>query len=240
MNDPMNDPANASVVWPKSVVIVESPSANLNSIYIALKRIQNAGKKPPRFLLRLSRDPEEILGAERVIFPGVGHASHIMEELERRGLARVLPQVQSPIMGICMGMQLLFEQLSEGGERAGLGLLPGNIVPLRPALDSLESNQLSVPHMGWNPIEPRQENNFQWLTGTAKISRACYFVHSYYLPPGPLTVASCHYGRVEISAIVRGQGSAAHIWGCQFHPEKSGRFGAEILQNWLQNATRIL
>ncbi|MEM9424011.1 MAG: hypothetical protein AAF975_04380, partial [Spirochaetota bacterium] len=142
--------------WPKSVVVIESPSANLNSITIALQRIQNAPlnggeNETPRFSLRISRDPEEILRAERVIFPGVGHASYIMNELRQSGLERVLSQVRSPIMGICLGMQLLFEELSEGREQAGLGLLPGKILPLRPALDTIGGSRLAVPHMGWNP-----------------------------------------------------------------------------------------
>ncbi|MEM9424465.1 MAG: hypothetical protein AAF975_06735, partial [Spirochaetota bacterium] len=87
----------------------------------------------------------------------------------------------------------------------------------------------------WNPIQSRQRENYA-LLDKGSGDRACYFVHSYYLPLGPLSVATCNYGGLEISAVVRGKGSTRHVWGCQFHPEKSGHFGAEILRNWLQNA----
>ncbi len=229
----------ANMQWPCSVVIVESPSANLNSIYIALKRIQNLSQthsEQPSFTLKLSRNPEEILAAERVIFPGVGNANYIIKELEQTGLAKTLQQVQSPILGICLGMQLLFEQLSEGQQQPGLGLLPGCIQPLRPALH----NKLSVPHMGWNTIEAQQQANYQILKPAYAATRQwqAYFVHSYYLPLSSITVASCHYGKVPISAIVRGQGVAKHIWGCQFHPEKSGSVGATLLHNWLLYANQ--
>ncbi len=232
----MNHKLSRPRPWPRSVVIVESPSANLKSIYIAIQRLQAEGG----FSLKLSRDPATILAAERVIFPGVGHAQYILNELQNSGLDDVLRQVQSPLLGICLGMQLLFEQLSEGGPCPGLGLLPGEILPLRPALDT----SYSVPHIGWNPIlpYPAQNDSCALLFSSAasqaagRPNSASYFVHSYYLPPGRTTVASCRYGPLEISAIVRGQGTRSHIWGCQFHPEKSGRFGAEILRRWLQNA----
>ncbi|WGK69830.1 imidazole glycerol phosphate synthase subunit HisH [Candidatus Haliotispira prima] len=256
---------------PQVVTIIESPSANLNSIFIALRRIQTElhDSTGRTFSLKLSHDPQEILQSDRVIFPGVGHAGYIMKQLYSSGLDRVLHQVAEarvPLMGICMGMQLLFEKLSEGDRQLGLGLLPGSIVPLRPALDRLSEpaskqrqtkmavpQKVAVPHMGWNRIEAWSDNdtetrNADGRTNSRVLQSLCdgletstdtagYFVHSYYLAPGPETLAICRYGGLEISAIVRGtKHGDSHIWGCQFHPEKSGRFGSRILRNWLEYA----
>ena len=237
--------------FPASVVVLESPSANLNSIYIALRRIQRelaaTGKS---FSLALSRKPEEILAADRLVFPGVGHAGYIAAQLEQSGLGRVLCEAAAakiPIMGICLGMQLLFSELSEGGGVRGLGLLSGRIVPLRNALDQHNSCRVAVPHIGWNQIRTfrkghtssEQSHSFDILLPGVSPPPACYFVHSYYLPPCAETVATCNYGGVEISAIVRGTGLNRHIWGCQFHPEKSARLGSQILRNWLQYANAV-
>ena len=184
----MNISKPASSLWPKSVVIIESPAANLSSIYNALKRIQNiATEESSSFSLQISRNPKEILHAERIIFPGVGHANYIMAELQRSDLKSVLQQVDVPIMGICLGMQLLFEQLSEGEKQDGLSLLPGSILPLREALDIQNTNQhnqkkFSVPHMGWNQIQSHQDSNYRILQPDMS-EGAAYFVHSYYYRP---------------------------------------------------------
>ena len=228
---------------PSSVLVLESPSANLNSITIALQRIQAkwaaTGKS---FSLSISRKPKEILAAERLIFPGVGHAGYIAEQLQQSGLGRTLCEAAAariPIMGICLGMQLLFSKLSEGGSVRGLGLLPGNIVPLHKVLGQSNACRIAVPHMGWNQIHALHNScnsgSFNLLL-PGRSAADCYFVHSYYLPPCAQTVAVCNYGGLEFSAIVRGSGPSRHIWGCQFHPEKSARLGAQILQGWLQNA----
>ena len=258
----MNQNSQNTSHFPDSVVVLGSPSANLNSIYIALRRIQHElGATGKSFSLSISSKPEEILAAERLIFPGVGHAGYIAAQLQKSGLDRALCEAAAariPIMGICLGMQLLFSELSEGGGVRGLGLLSGSILPLRKALDNRPENctdrasRIAVPHMGWNRITALHNSRIIRNVCNGKdqarsydillpghSAATCYFVHSYYLPPCAETVATCHYGGVEISAMVRGTGQNRHIWGCQFHPEKSAHLGSQILRNWLQYADAV-
>ena len=171
----------------------------------------------------VSGDEGVIAGADKIILPGVGAFGDAAESLRRTGLDRTLVSAAGegkPILGICLGMQMLFERSYEYGEHRGLGLIPGNVVDMRPKIDP----ELKVPHIGWNGLHlPRG------ATGLFKYIREndyAYFVHSYYADcdSGYIT-ASTEYG-IELTAAV----ARDNVMGCQFHPEKSGRVGLNILR----------
>ncbi len=173
----------------------------------------------------VTADPAAILAADRVILPGVGAFRDAAKKLSETGLGRVVKEAAAggkPLLGICLGMQLLFEKSFEDGEWDGLGLLPGNIVPLRGAVP----DELPVPHIGWNPLAfPKKDPLFREVEeGTA-----VYFVHSYYAVPDENTVATAGYGVPVTAAVRRG-----NVAGCQFHPEKSGAAGLRILRAFVE------
>lgn len=170
---------------------------------------------------KLTADPEAILSADAVILPGVGAFKAAMDALAERNLVEVLKKVASnktPMLGICLGMQLLFEDSQEYGLNNGLGLIPGHIEAIP------ENDGLKVPQMGWNQNNIRQINSsFGFID-----SQFTYFVHSYYANCDPENiVASVDYG-VEIPSIVQNQ----NVVGMQFHPEKSGQVGLDLLQKF--------
>ena len=173
----------------------------------------------------VTADPAAILAADRVILPGVGAFRDAAKKLSETGLGGVVKKAAAegkPLLGICLGMQLLFEKSYEDGEWDGLGLLPGNIVPLRGAVP----DELPVPHIGWNPLAfPKKDPLFREVEeGTA-----VYFVHSYYAVPDENTVATAGYGVPVTAAVRRG-----NVAGCQFHPEKSGAAGLRILRAFVE------
>jgi len=193
------------------VVVVNSGCANLASVVFALQRLGAA--------VSVSDDVEVIGAADRVILPGVGSAGFAMNELARRGLVDTLKGLKQPTMGICLGMQLLFDS-SDEGDVPLLGIIGGS------ARKFDEDRGLIVPHMGWNDI--RHEKDDPLLSGVE--DGACfYFVHSYFLPVSDYTLASCEHG-ARFSAIVRRD----NFWGCQFHPERSADAGARILKNFME------
>ena len=192
------------------VVIIASGGANIASLEFALERL---GCRP-----RLSADAGSISRATHVILPGVGAAVDAMARLESQGLTRLIPTLRQPLLGICLGMQLLYER-SEEGDAHCLGILPG--VARRFA----EHPDRPVPHMGWNQLRARRGSPL--LAGIDDGEHA-YFVHSYALPAGPETVATADYGG-EFSAVV----SHRNFHGAQFHPERSARTGARLLANFL-------
>jgi glutamine amidotransferase len=193
------------------VVIIHNGGANLASLQYALERL---GAEAP-----VSSDPAEISRAKRVILPGVGSATDAMRRLHSTGIADVLPKLTQPVLGICLGMQLLFEH-SEEGETSCLGVLPGTVKRLEATADR------PVPHMGWNQLAFVRDDPL--LTGLEQNDYA-YFVHSYAAPVSDVTVSQTEYGQ-PLSAIVR----RGNFWGTQFHPERSGRTGARILSNFLK------
>jgi glutamine amidotransferase len=195
----------------RDVVIIESGGANLASLQFALERLEVRSQ--------VSADPARIRAASHVILPGVGAAGDAMERLRRLELDRLIPTLTQPLLGICLGMQLLFEASAEGPEIC-LGIIPGRAerfahAPGRP-----------VPHMGWNTIEATR--GCALLDGIPAGSFA-YFVHSYALPPSPATTATAEYG-AAFSACVEWR----NFHGTQFHPERSAAVGARLLQNFLQ------
>jgi glutamine amidotransferase len=192
------------------VVIVDTGGANLASIRYAFARLGCRAQ--------VSADGSAIASAERIVLPGVGAAGHAMARLERAGLTTVLRTLTQPVLGICLGMQILFER-SEEGETACLGVLGGSVRALIPAPER------RVPHMGWNELKPLKADPL--LDGVAEGEYA-YFVHRFAVPVGEHTLASASYGGT-LSAAVRWR----NFWGTQFHPERSGKAGARVLQNFL-------
>ena len=190
--------------------VIDTGCANLASVRFALER---AGLDHVA-----AAKPLELGDCDRLILPGVGSAAPAMARLKDRGWAELLRGDDRPLLGICLGMQLLFERSAEG-DVDGLGLIAGEIIRL-PRADGLV-----WPHMGWNELEALDPEE-ALLAGIAPGSHA-YFVHGYYAPPGPATRAICQYGSA-VSAVVR----KGHVAGCQFHPERSGGAGARILMNF--------
>jgi len=193
------------------VVIVESGGANLASLQYALERLGARSQ--------VSRDPRRLTAATHVILPGVGAAADAMRRLEDTGLASTIGLLTQPVLGICLGMQLLFRTSEEGPTRC-LDLLPGTVRQIHGAAGR------PVPHMGWNQLRPDREDPL--LDGIGPDEYA-YFVHSYAAPVCAFTLAHTEYGK-PMSAVVRHR----NFCGTQFHPERSGKTGARLLQNFLR------
>jgi glutamine amidotransferase len=191
-------------------VIVASGGANIASLQFALERLDVAS--------RVSGDAEQIRAASHVILPGVGAAANAMSRLRQQGLDTVIPSLQQPVLGICLGMQLLFEASQEGDARC-LNVIPGR------ATRFAEAPGRPVPHMGWNTLEVARPCAL--LDGIADGDYA-YFVHSYALSLSDATVASTGYGE-PFSACVQWR----NFYGAQFHPERSAAVGARLLANFL-------
>jgi glutamine amidotransferase len=194
------------------IVIVDSGGANLASLQYALERLGAPAV--------VSSDAETIAAAERVLLPGVGAAADAMRRLAATGLDRLLPCLSQPLLGICLGMQLLFPH-SDEGDTPCLGILSGRVQRLTP-----EPGR-PVPHMGWNTLERCSDDAL--LRGVGAEDRV-YFVHSYAAPVSDHTLAAVHYG-AALTAVVRRN----NFCGVQFHPERSGIVGARILRNFLES-----
>lgn len=194
-----------------NVVLVDSGGANLGSVRYALERL---GATPA-----VSGDAAVIAAADRVILPGVGAAGPGMARLRALGLVQPLRELRRPLLGICLGMQLLFDGSEEGGETC-LGLIPGQVRRMP------ESPGVRVPHMGWNRLQARRESPL--LRGIADGAQA-YFVHSYAAPVTADTVAESVHGQPFAAVVQRG-----NVAGAQFHPERSGTVGARLLANFLE------
>jgi glutamine amidotransferase len=194
----------------REVVIVASGGANTASLQFALQRLGARSQ--------VSADPERLRGATHVILPGVGAAADAMARLRHGSLDSLIPTLAQPVLGICLGMQLLHDA-SDEGDTPCLGILPGRARRLEAA------QRRPVPHMGWNTLEGRRESPL--LEGIAEGAYA-YFVHSYALDPGAATLACTRYGG-EFSACIGWR----NFYGTQFHPERSAGVGARLLDNFL-------
>ena len=194
-----------------SVVIVDSGGANLTSLCNALTRLGAAAL--------VTSDAATIRSAARVILPGVGSATAAMARLRDLQLTRVIPGLQQPMLGICLGMQLLYER-SEEGDVPCLGILPGQVRRIEP------QPGLSVPHMGWNTLEIVRDDP---LLDGLDAGSYVYFVHSYAASVDSHTLAISEHGS-PLTALVR----HGNFWGTQFHPERSGTAGARLLENFLR------
>jgi glutamine amidotransferase len=166
----------------------------------------------------LTADAAVVAEAERVILPGVGAAAYAMQRMAELGLIETLRAFPRPLLGVCLGQQLLYEG-SEEGDAGALGRIPGRAFRLEPAPDR------PVPHMGWNRLGIERDDP---LLDGVEAGAFVYFVHSFACPIGEATLAATDYGR-PFSSMVR----AGSAWGCQFHPERSSAAGALILKNFL-------
>jgi glutamine amidotransferase len=167
----------------------------------------------------LAETPEDLERADGIIFPGVGHAYSAMESLKEKGLDVWLKNTDKPVLGICVGMQLLFESSAEGNTR-GLGVIPGKLL-------KFDESKAKVPHMGWNVL--KKDDQHPLLKGIENGAHL-YYVHSFYAPDSEFALATCDYV-TEFTAVV----AKDNYLGVQFHPEKSGEIGAQILQNFLDS-----
>lgn len=188
--------------------IIKYQAGNLTSVSNALKRL---GAEHT-----ISDDPDTLEKADGIIFPGVGHAGAAMDDLRSRDLDVWLKNTDKPVLGICLGMQLLFES-SEEGDSEGLSVIPGR-------LKKFNSSEAKVPHMGWNQFSPVTEHSL--ISGISD-KQFLYYVHGYYAPTNEHTLASCHYIN-DFAAVV----AKDNFLGVQFHPEKSGQVGSLLLQNY--------
>ncbi|MES2554797.1 MAG: imidazole glycerol phosphate synthase subunit HisH [Bacteroidota bacterium] len=186
-----------------NVVIIDYGAGNLFSVQQAFKRL---GIEPV-----VSDNPAVIANASHVIFPGVGHAKTAMEQLKAKKLDRLIPQLKQPVLGICLGMQLLCE-FTEEGNLAGLGVFRSRI--------ELIPDEVIVPHMGWNDVQ---------FSGNESHPNSYYFVHSYKASLSEDTWGICDYGQPFSAALKRN-----NFYGVQFHPEKSSKQGTQLLTEFLQ------
>ena len=190
------------------LVIINYGAGNIQSIMFAIERLG--------FKAVLSNNPEEIKAADKVIFPGVGEASSAMKKLKESGLDKLIPQLKQPVLGICLGMQLMCAY-SEEGITEGLGIFDVNVVKFSP--------KVKVPQMGWNTIYNLKSDLFNGISE----NEFMYLVHSYYVPNSENSIATTNYEVEYCSALQKN-----NFYGVQFHPEKSGKFGEQILNNFLK------
>jgi imidazole glycerol-phosphate synthase subunit HisH len=192
-------------------VIIASGGANIASLQFALQRLGVQA--------RLSADPADIRAATHVLLPGVGAAGDAMQRLRSAALDELIPRLTQPVLGICLGMQLLFERSEENGAEC-LGIIAGSAARL-PGTPGLP-----VPHMGWNTVAAPVASPL--LTGIETLGGYAYFVHSYAVGITRATIGVSHYG-IDFSAAVQRD----NFYGTQFHPERSAKVGARVLENFL-------
>lgn len=189
------------------IVIIDYGAGNIQSIKFAIKRLG--------YEAVLSHDVDEILAADKVIFPGVGEASSAMEKLKATGLDELIPKLKQPVLGICLGMQLMCHS-SEEGNTEGLGIFDLDVVKF--------DSSVKVPQIGWNQIAELKSDLFKGIPEKSYI----YLVHSFYAPLGKETIATSEYGLNYSGALQKD-----NFYGVQFHPEKSSDVGSNILKNFL-------
>ncbi|RZJ54491.1 MAG: imidazole glycerol phosphate synthase subunit HisH [Flavobacterium sp.] len=190
------------------IVIINYGAGNIQSIMFAIERLG--------FTAVLSNNPEEIQSADKVIFPGVGEASSAMEKLIESGLDDLIPNLKQPVLGICLGMQLMCKS-SEEGNTKGLGIFDVDVIKF--------TSNVKVPQMGWNQIYDLKSDLFKGISE----NEFMYLVHSFYAPNCEESIATTNYDLEYASALQKD-----NFYGTQFHPEKSGDVGEKILNNFLQ------
>ena len=190
------------------LVIINYGAGNIQSIMFAIERLG--------FKAVLTNDPEEIKAADKVIFPGVGEASYAMRMLKESGLDALIPTLKQPVLGICLGMQLMCNK-SEEGNTKGLGIFDVDVIKFSP--------KVKVPQMGWNTIYNLKSDLFKGIAENEYM----YLVHSFYAPICAETIATTNY-EVDYSSALENN----NFYGTQFHPEKSGDVGEQILGNFLK------
>ncbi|MDX1270760.1 imidazole glycerol phosphate synthase subunit HisH [Bizionia paragorgiae] len=191
-----------------NVVIIDYGAGNIKSLQYAFNRLGSSAI--------LTNSPEKIKAADRVIFPGVGQASSAMKMLQKNKLDHLIPSLTQPVLGICLGMQLLCNT-SEEGNTKGLGIFDTQVKQF--------SKNVKVPQVGWNTIENLKSDLFKSINDKAYM----YLVHSYYAAINYQTIAHTSYDTIYASALQHN-----NFYGVQFHPEKSGDVGAQLLKNFLE------
>jgi imidazole glycerol-phosphate synthase subunit HisH len=190
------------------ITVINYGAGNLASINYALKRLNVE--------VEITYDANVLRKAEKIILPGVGHAAAAIKELKNKRLDLVIPQLQVPVLGICLGMQLMCSY-SEEGNVPGLNIFSEAVFRFK--------TNLKVPHIGWNTISDLQSPLFLGINKSAEV----YFVHSYFVPKGNKTIAITEYEHVFSAALQNN-----NFFGVQFHPEKSGLIGETILRNFIK------
>lgn len=190
------------------IAIINYGAGNIQSILFAIERLG--------YTALLTNNPDEIQQADKVIFPGVGEASYAMNKLKESGLDSLIPTLKQPVLGICLGMQLMCNH-SEEGNTDGLGIFDANVIRF--------SNAVKVPQMGWNQIYNLKSPLFEGINDNEYM----YLVHSYYVPNCNEAIANTNYDVEYASALQKN-----NFYGTQFHPEKSGDIGEQILGNFLK------
>jgi glutamine amidotransferase len=190
------------------IAIINYGAGNIQSILFAIERLG--------YTAVLTNNPDEIQQADKVIFPGVGEASYAMQKLKESGLDSLIPTLNQPVLGICLGMQLMCHH-SEEGNTNGLGIFDTNVIRF--------SNNVKVPQMGWNQIYNLKSPLFEGINENEYM----YLVHSYYVPNCKEAIAITNYDLEYASALQKN-----NFYGTQFHPEKSGDIGEQILGNFLK------
>lgn len=190
------------------LAIIDYGAGNIKSVQFAFKRLGIEAK--------LTCDYETIMSADKIIFPGVGQASSAMKMLKKNHLNKLIPNLKQPVLGICLGMQLMCNHTEEGNTQ-GLEIFDVNIKKF--------SNQLKVPQMGWNTVYNLNSSLFKHINDDSYM----YSVHSYYAELGPNTIATSDYGLKYASAL-----EFNNFYGVQFHPEKSSNCGSQLLKNFIE------
>ena len=194
-----------------NVVILDTGCANLSSVNYAVRRL---GYQP-----EVSRDPEIVLRADKLFLPGVGTAKAAMEQLAQRELIELIKACTQPVLGICLGMQLLADSSEENGGVNTLGVIDTQV-------KQMHAGGLPLPHMGWNQVSARAGSHlFRGIDDDAYF----YFVHSYAMPVCANTIAQADYGAPFTAAVQKD-----NFFGVQFHPELSGAAGAQLMKNFLE------
>ena len=204
------------------VAVVDYGMGNLRSVEQALRKVA------PEATIAITDDAGTIANAGRIVFPGQGAMPDCMRELDARGLreAVLLAARSKPFLGICIGLQMLFEHSAEG-DIAGLGILHGKVVHFASNMHDAQGNKLKVPHMGWNQVHHVQHPLWNGIAQDARF----YFVHSYYVqtPDASLVQATSQYPQSFVCAVAKDK-----LFAVQFHPEKSQADGLKLLQNFMQ------
>lgn len=188
--------------------IINYGAGNLASVINAIDKLG--------FKTEIIKQPEQLINVDKIIIPGVGHAGRAMQNLNESGLANALKSIQKPTLGICLGMQLLGNYSDEGNTEC-LGVMNFDVKKL--------NINLKTPHMGWNRIEVTSNSLFTGIPDDTWV----YFVHSYYVAQNENSIAECNYETKICAAVNQG-----NFWGVQFHPEKSGEYGIQIIKNFIE------
>ncbi|NMH61352.1 imidazole glycerol phosphate synthase subunit HisH [Alteromonas ponticola] len=196
----------------QKVVIVNTGCANISSVRIALEKLGSS--------VLVTADADAIHQADKVLLPGVGSAGAAMKSIEQKKLTNVIQGLTQPVLGVCLGMQLMVSRSEESqtGSVSCLDLIPGDVVRMQVGTKRL-------PHMGWNTVSATAQSElFKGIPDNTYF----YFVHSYCVKPSSYTLAECHYAQPFSAALMKD-----NFYGVQFHPERSGEAGAQLLRNFL-------